>query len=207
MLGILTGLEEEAKLASRAFPEAKIALSHAQESQGKKALQALLRAGATELLSFGCAGGLDSSLLPGTIIVPGQVYCRGKLYSCDEKMVQYFGADKACRGRIFHSPFMIETACEKKRIREKTLCRAVDMESGLVAEAGLPFAVLRVICDDASQNLPPAASAGLKNGKIYFPGLVQSLCCHPTQLPALIKLGKDAAKSRKAMARFLSELL
>lgn len=206
MLGILTGLAEEAKLAARAFPEALIALSQAQEEQGRKAVQTLLKAGATEFLSFGCAGGLNPDLPPGTVIVPDYVYDGGETYVCDGALRKRFGAGRALAGGIYQSATLIETAWEKSRIRQDTGCCAVDMESGLIARTGYPFAVLRVICDDASQDLPPAASAGLKNGKICFPGLLRSLCRHPAQLVALIGLGQKAARARKVMADFLRDL-
>ncbi|MDF7674533.1 hypothetical protein PT277_04020 [Acetobacteraceae bacterium ESL0709] len=207
MLGILTGLAEEAKLAARAFPEAKIALSYAQEEQGRRALQALLRAGATELLSFGCAGGLDPTLQPGAIIVPDYVYDAGKKISCDGAMRKRFGAGKVHGGGIFHSSVMIGTAEQKRQICKETGCCAVDMESGIVAQSGLPFAVLRVICDDASRDLPPAAASGLKNGKIFLPGLIGSLFRRPSQLGALMQLGKEAGRARRSMADFLRDIL
>ncbi|UMM64724.1 phosphorylase family protein [Aristophania vespae] len=206
MLGILTGLREEAKLAVKAFPDALIVMSLADEEGAKKALQTLLNYGVTELLSFGCAGGLDPSLPPGTIIVPDHVWHKGQAFYCTPKMKARFSNENSLNGGILHSPKIIETAAEKKSLREQTGCSAVDMESGIVAQSGLPFAVLRVICDDAAQDLPPAASEGLKEGEIYIPGLLASLCRKPSQLGTLIKLGQDATKARKRMAEFLLEL-
>jgi len=54
----------------------------------------------------------------------------------------------------------------KRLLRSMTGAAAVDMESHvagrIAAEANLPFAILRVICDPADRSLPPAALAGMR---------------------------------------------
>ena len=207
MLGILAGLKQEAHLARQFFPEARIALSHACEAGAQRALSALLDAGVTELLSFGCSGALDAVLPPGSVQVAEYVQCEDEIYRSDPALSARFGAAQAAvRGGILHSPVMIGTAAEKAMLFDQTGCHAVDMESGLVARSGLPFAVLRVICDDAGRDLPPAAIEGLKDGQIHVPALLGSILRHPSQIGALMGLGRDAARARQAMAHFLQGL-
>ena len=67
---------------------------------------------------------------------------------------------------------------------------------------GLPFAVLRVICDPAERDLPPAALAALDaSGAIGLARVVRSVIGRPGQLPALLRLAADAAAARRALAR------
>lgn len=207
MLGILVGLKQEARLARQFFPEAKIALSHACEVGARRALLSLREAGVTELLSFGCSGALDAALPPGSVQVAEYVQVDGENYRADPALSARFGAAQAAvREGILHSPVMIGTATEKAALFSRTGCHAVDMESGLVARSGLPFAVLRVICDEAGRDLPPAAVEGLKEGQVYVPALLGSILRHPFQIGALIGLGRDAARAHKAMAQFLRGL-
>ncbi len=207
MLGILAGLKQEARLAARFFPDAKIALSHACEAGARRALLALREAGATELLSFGCSGALDPALPPGSVQVAEYVQQDGENHRADPALSARFGAAQAAvRGGILHSPVMIGTAMQKAVLFSRTGCHAVDMESGLVARSGLPFAVLRVICDDAGRDLPPAAVAGLKDGQVHVPALLGSILRHPAQMGDLMGLGRDAARARKAMVHFLQGL-
>lgn len=207
MLGIIVGLAQEARLAERYFPHAKIALSHAHEAGAKRAVASLKEAGVTELLSFGCAGGLDRTLQPGTIQLADYVFVEGKKYPTSPALNTRFGAGQAViGGGVYHSPIMLDRAAEKAACFTRSQCSTVDMESGLVAQAGLPFAVLRVVCDDAGRDLPPAARDGLREGRIDIAALMGSLIRHPLQIGALISLGRDAAYARRVMERFLQKI-
>jgi len=78
------------------------------------------------------------------------------------------------------------------------------MESGFVARAGQPFAVLRVVCDDSKRDLPPAARDVLAEGRISPLKLLRSLARRPGQIGDLMALGRDAKIARDEMARFLN---
>jgi hypothetical protein len=83
---------------------------------------------------------------------------------------------------------------------------AVDMESSAVAraarDAGLPFAVLRVVIDAAGRDLPPAAMAAMApGGGIDLGGLARELWREPRQIAGLISLSRDAAVARRALGR------
>ncbi len=89
-------------------------------------------------------------------------------------------------------------------MRENSGADAIDLESGPVAnvahQAGLPFAVLRAICDPAERNLPPAALAALDHhGVIGLRCVLASLLRNRTQFPALIILARDAYVARSAL--------
>ncbi|MBS1090668.1 hypothetical protein JK208_03440 [Gluconobacter sp. Dm-74] len=203
MLGILAGLKQEARLIRRFLPDAPLALSHATPEGARQGVERLLRAGVTELLSFGCAGSLSPEAPPGTVIVAHHVHHENRNIPCDPALSQRFGSAFARRGGILHSDALVEFASEKARYFTETHCLAVDMESGVVAQSGVPFAVLRVVCDDATQDLPPAVKTSVKDGAVYIPGLIGSLVRHPLQIGGLIRLGKEAALAQRAMASFL----
>jgi hypothetical protein len=80
------------------------------------------------------------------------------------------------------------------------------MESGAVAraarDAGLPFAVLRVVIDAAGRDLPPAAiTAMAPGGGIDAGGLARELWREPRQIGGLLNLARDAAVARRALGR------
>jgi len=203
MLGVLVGLKQEARIIRRFLPDAPIAISNANAEGATRGAAALLRIGATKLLSFGCAGGLSSSVQPGTVIVADYIHVDGKNVPTDQILSARFGAHHARQGGILHSDIMIAEAEEKQQLYRETRCVAVDMESGVLARTGLPFAVLRVVCDDFAKDLPPAARVALSNGSVQVTALTRSLVRHPRQIGALITLGADAAKAQKAISLFL----
>jgi hypothetical protein len=81
---------------------------------------------------------------------------------------------------------------------------AVDLESAAVARAaaaaGLPFAVLRAICDEAGRPLPRAAAVALDAaGRIGIWRVLGALLRQPGDILPLMALGRDAARARTAL--------
>ncbi len=203
MLGIVTGLQAEARIAGR------LGLAVAgggSEAGARRAAELLVSRGATRLLSFGVAGGLDPALLPGALVVPSQVIGQGGIFRADAALVA------ALRGPtaefIVASSIVVASARDKARLRAASGAAAVDMESGAVAAVaaahGLAFAVLRAICDPAARDLPPAALAALDaGGAIMALRVGASVLRDPAQIPALFKLAADAARARSALRKYV----
>lgn len=208
MLGVLVGLKAEARLIRPFFPDAPIAISGATGPGARRGVDRLVSAGATKLLSFGCAAGLAPGSCPGMLIVPDWVYVAGKRHMTDPALSVRFGQalPRVSRNGVLHSDHLVATAGEKDCLYRGTGCEAVDMESGFVALTGLPFAVLRVICDGSNRDLPPAALDVLSAGRISPVRLLKSLFCFPGQIGELISLGRDASVARSAMTAFLPSL-
>ncbi|GBR47491.1 phosphorylase family protein [Neokomagataea thailandica] len=204
MLGVLTGLRQEARIIRRFLPDVPVALSYADPIRAERETQRLVDIGCTHLLSFGCAGGLQPDLAPGTVLSANHVIVDGERMECDEHLSQHFGAERLLRGGVLHSDVLVATQEDKHYAATSSLCLAVDMESGYVAQSGLPFAVLRVICDDAERSLPPAATEGMREGKVYLPGLLKSLLTAPQQIPSLMALGRDVSLAQKEILDFLT---
>ncbi len=254
-LAILVGLTAEANLAA---PLGCLVVAGGGSAAGAaEAVARLVAGGATGLISFGLAGGLDPSLRPATLIVPRAVVIRevavirqdgrddpadlpvapgeranerdrasgadgppppafdplhgpsaqeeGEIRAIpvDSTLSQLLGG--ATPHTILGGTAIVVTAAEKQGLWQATGAAAVDLESAAVARAaaahGLPFAVLRVICDPAHRDLPPAALTALNSrGAIGLVRVILSLVAHPGQFGALMALAADAAAARRALA-------
>ena len=168
-----------------------------------------IAAGATALLSFGLAGGLDPALRPGDIVVPSAVVSRDVAFNADAALMAHIGC--AASHRLLGADAIAADAATKQRLWRQTGAAAVDLESGAVARAatahGLPFAVLRAICDAAERDLPRVALAALDaRGAIGFARVVGSVAAFPGQVPVLLRLAADAAAAHRALARRVAAL-
>ncbi len=218
-LGVVVGLAAEGKIASSL---GRVAAGGGDSAGAEQVARALVTDGARALLSFGLAGGLDPDLRPGRLIVPRAVLlgldesgrpddAAGDVGRCaaNPAMVESLGG--ATCELILGASEVVSDAATKRRLREQTGASAIDLESGAVAriarERGLPFAVLRAICDPAERSLPPAALIALGgSGEIQILKLLASVAANPSQIPGLIALARDAAAARRALIRRVAEL-
>ena len=205
--GLVTGLEAEARLARRLG----LAMAGGGTSAGAGvAAAALLEQGAACLVSFGLAGGLDPGLRAGDIVVPRFVRDGDERFAADAGILRRLGGP-SCE-TLVASASIFATCDEKAAARAATGGAAVDMESGAVARAardgGVPFAVLRAVCDPARRDVPPAALVALDGaGVIGLGRVLSSLAARPGQLSALLALARDAARARKALVGRVDRLL
>jgi adenosylhomocysteine nucleosidase len=195
-------MASEARIARRSG--LSIAIGGGTPQGARVAAERLLREGARSLISFGLAGGLDPALTPGDLVTAETVSSGGRPFPCDAALVRRLGARNV--PLLLAGDAIVATAREKARLYAETGAAAVDLESGAVAElateAGVPFAVLRAICDGADRNLPRAAMEGLDSaGRIAPFKLVAALLRDPAQIFGLIALGRDAARARSALLK------
>ncbi len=199
-VGIVTGLTAEAVIAAR--------LGCPVEAGGgtpwgaEQAAERLVAEGATSLISFGLAGGLVANLRPGDVVVPMGVVEAGRIRPTNAALSEILGGWSG--GMIAAEAHIVALAADKAVLARRTLCGSVDLESGAVARVaerhGLPFAVLRAICDPVERDLPPAALVTLNaKGAIAVTRLMGSILRRPWQIPGLIALGGDAARARRAL--------
>ena len=199
-LGIIVGMAAEARLLRRLG--CAIGIGGGTPVGALRMARQLIDDGATILMSFGLAGGLDPSLRAGDLIVPSAVLSHGQEYICDP------GLTASLNGRsvqvLWAAEAPVASATEKQRLWRDEGAAAVDLESGAVAEAaaaaGLPFAVLRAICDPATRDLPRAAVVALDNsGRISQMKMAETLIRHPQDLFGLAALARDALRARRAL--------
>jgi len=200
-LAIVVGLDAEVRLARRFG--VSVFVGGGTAAGADAAATRAIAAGATALLSFGLAGGLDPALRPGDIVVPSVVVSRGVAFNADAVLMARIGG--ATLHRLLGADSVAADVTTKQRLWQQTGAAALDLESGAVARIatahGLPFAVLRAICDPAERDLPPAALAALDmHGAIGLARIAGSVVARPGQIPALLRLAADAAAARRALA-------
>lgn len=206
-IGIVVGLKAEAKIARKLGWD--VAIGGGGAAGATKAVELLIGRGCTALISFGLAGGLDPTLRPGRLIVPRGVRLGEEYASCDPALSARLGGmtDHIMLG----GDHLLATADSKRRVWRAVRAHAIDLESAAVARAarahGLPFAVLRAVCDPANCSLPPAARIALDNaGAIGMWRILHAILRGPRQVPDLFALARDAATARRALKHRVAKI-
>ncbi len=207
MLGILCGLYSEEKMA-RKIVGAKIACGAAVPNKSRALARGLIEQGAMRLMSFGVAGALDTKLPVGALLIGRKVISKDGAWNCDAVWADELlkRLPQAEGGDVWGSEFLVPTAAEKIGLYDKTGCAIVDMESQcaaeVAAEAGVPLAVVRVVCDEANHNVPPLVMAAINpDGSTNYGVVMRSLLKSPTETIDLIKVGFSMAKALRALNR------
>ena len=216
-IGIVSALAAEARTlgpAARQGAElrrladgALLAVSGIGEGAAAAAARRLVLAGATALVSFGMAGGLDPTLICGAVLLPEEVVARnGAAVSATaaewrQRLRAALPASCiACGGRLLTSERPLASPQAKAAAWREWRAAAVDMESAAIAQvarqAGLPFIALRVIVDTASDRLPAAVIAASGGGQLRLGRLLAALLRAPADIGGLIRL---SARYRIAM--------
>jgi len=177
------------------------------------AARELVKKGAKRLLSFGIAGALEPGLPLGTLVIGTQVASADGAWSCDNDWINELSRKlpEAHCGGVYGSETLVPTARDKETLYRKSRCLIVDMESqavGQVAkESGVPFTVLRAVCDHSEMNVPPAVMAAIaEDGGINVPKALWSILKRPSQIPDLIHVGQGTGKALKVLKLSLAGL-
>lgn len=212
MLGILCGLESEAVLA-RQITGASVVCAAAQPAKARRLARELVAGGATRLMSFGIAGGLEPGLPIGSMIIGTHVESLNGKWSCASEWINDLirKLPEAHSGGVWGSEFLVPSAQDKRALYEKSRCLIVDMESQcaaeIAAEAHLPLAVVRVVCDSSDMDVPPLVMDAIaEDGSIDTRRAILSLIRHPAQISRLIHVGKGTAKALKVLGTHLKAL-
>jgi adenosylhomocysteine nucleosidase len=130
----------------------------------------LVEEGANALVAAGIAGGLHPGMKTGDLVIPDLILEENDKKNCAlpwdadcpfagqayEALVAE--GESVHRGPIISTNEPVLTVEGKKVLYARTLALAVDMESAPVArvatEAGLPFFLLRAVCDPADRTVP-----------------------------------------------------
>jgi hopanoid-associated phosphorylase len=200
----VTGLAKEAKIVGVADV---VAVAGGGDSDGLAQKLDALHGDLRGVISIGLAGALSPHLKVGEVVIADQILTGLENWDCHEawRVRLLSRLPHAHQGQIFGSDVIIEKAETKSGLYDTTGALAVDMESQVAArfaaKRNLPLAALRVISDDASHVLPPAALVAMKpDGGIALGRVLGSLFRKPAQVPALVR---TARASNKAFAELL----
>ena len=162
--------------------------------------------GATAVLSFGIAGGLDTALECGALVVATRVRAPGGAWPADtvwsSALVRASGARL---GVVAGADAIVAGPHAKRSLRLMTGALVVDLESAVAAafaaSRGLPFAVLRAVADTAEEVLPRAAAVGLtRTGRPAPARVAMALLRRPSEFPALVQVAKRSSTALEALA-------
>jgi adenosylhomocysteine nucleosidase len=224
-LGIVAAMPAEARSVAKRLllyggpttlgPDVRIWVSGIGPKRARVAANALLKEGATALLSWGSAGGLAPGLMPGSVILPRTVIAANR--TCCYTDPAWHGRLAArLTGRVdLHTEPLAESRGvlarpdEKAALAKDTGAVAVDMESAAVGMAAgaarVPFMAVRVIADPSDMAIPLLALRIFgSSGRLNLPRLLAELMRHPFALPPLLRLGwhmRSATKMLSAVAR------
>jgi len=204
----ITGLSKEAEIVGVADV---VAVAGGGDADGLATKLNALHGDIRGVISIGLAGALSPLLKVGDVVIADQILTGAESWDCHEgwrvrlmsRLVS--GVHGPHQGQLFGSDVIIEKAETKSGLHTATGALAVDMESQVAARfarvRNLPLAGLRVISDDATHVLPPAALVAMKpDGGIAIGRVLGSLLRHPSQVPSLIR---TARSSNKAFAELL----
>jgi adenosylhomocysteine nucleosidase len=213
---IVTGLVQEARIA--AGPGMTVICSSSDPQQLRALLTVFDPSTIRGVISFGVAGGLDPTLKSGDVVVATEVLAGDTRWlaglALNEGLIAKLasGRRRVVRGCLAGVEQVIAAQAEKAALRLETGAAAVDMESHIAAayaaEAGLPFAALRVISDPASRALPALAMTAIKpNGDIDLSKVLRGLARNPLTLRALVSTGIDFNRALRSLRGCRSFLL
>lgn len=153
------------------------------------------------VLTCGFAGGLRSGLRRGSVIFEtGDRNLESSL-----KQGGAVAARFACVDRV------AVTATEKRMLRESGGADAVEMESTAVQEEcrtrQIPCATVRVILDEAEEDLPLDFNALMNSEARICPGkLIWAILRSPAKIPALMRFQKQAAEASDRLGQVLEDV-
>lgn len=177
----------------------------------------LVEAGASALMSFGLAGGLDPVLHAGSVVLPSEVISKdGGRFVTSPDWRERLGAAIAKQrpvngGKLLTSPNAIDAVADKAAAFDETGAVAVDMESFAVAAVAathhLPFIAVRVIVDTAMDVLPRTVAAMSRGDRVRIWRLVGGLVLAPTELAGLIRLAQRYRAATRSLAAIACDVL
>ncbi len=167
-------------------------------------MRAILCSPKDRVVTCGFAGGLSSDLSTGDV-----------LFNADpdlEELEARLRLAGARPGRFACEPRVAVTSREKLDLRIQTGADAVEMESGIIRQIcrsrGIPAMTVRVISDDASEDLPMDFNAlmtpdmRIDGGRMAF-----QLVRAPWKIPELMQFQKRVSASAEALSNVLYALV
>jgi hopanoid-associated phosphorylase len=207
---MVTGLAKEMRLAEG--PGVLAIASGGDTGRLRQRLADRAAPGCRAVVSFGIAGGLDPSLLPGDVVVATGIVANGARWPTHPALTDHLAASLSAGGILVRradiagvdSPLF--TRLEKSETWRATGAAAVDMESHVASEFaerhGLIFAALRIVCDPATSSIPAAVANALRpDGEVDHLAVLADFLKRPTQIASLTRLANEARASFRVLSR------
>lgn len=151
------------------------------------------------LVTAGFAGALRPGLPAGTVLFDADA---------DFPFVDALRAAGARPATFFTQARVATTAREKRELHAASHADAVEMESGVIRsmcrDRGVPAATVRVISDEAEEDLPLDFNAFMTEAGTLAPGrMAAGILRRPASIPGLMRLGRRTAAAAEALGRVL----
>jgi adenosylhomocysteine nucleosidase len=221
VLGVVVALEIEARGlveksaiqgGSACLPEGIIVIISGNGAEkGRHAAKNLLGKGATALVTWGSAGGLDPALLAGSLVLPEKILLPSQtVFAVDVAWHRRLSGClsehlKLHTGPLFQSPTILTNPLDKDNLFRQHNAIAVDMESAAVATVAqqekVPFIAIRSVTDTADMIIPVSAlEATDEHGRLRIWRLFKSLARNPEEFPLMFRLGRNFYAALNTMA-------
>jgi adenosylhomocysteine nucleosidase len=222
MLGILVALPWELKTLTREkitarswqalTPRTLVAVSGIGAASAGDAASLLIAQGATALLSWGYAAGLDDRLQSGALLLPERVIgVSGASYTVDRewhRRIYVAMASKlaVCLDALVESDAVVKTPAEKRALAERSGGAAADMESAAharaAAERGMPFLAVRSIVDTSSTHIPESVLQAVDpESRVDGARLFFAACRAPADWGKLIRLALQFRAAQSSLKK------
>lgn len=219
-LAIVMALSAERAGLQRALARSPAAVTVFQSGPGAvragEAARTAIRAGASAVLSWGIAGGLEPQLAPGTVVVPRYVaLADGSRLAVEPRWQSALAARLRPRfalreGDLLSVDHVLESPRAKARAALDTGSVAADMESAAIAraafEAGVPFAAVRVVADSLIDTLPPNVAEWIDPDGRQRITPVFGAMLRPASWPMLAVLAARYRVARRILAALAAQL-
>lgn len=220
MLGIVVALPWELRTLTRneiavgecqaVGPSTLVAVSGIGSERAQAAAAALIAQGATSLISWGYATGLDLRIRMGSLFLPDRIIAGADLYQVEaewhcrlyEKLAKKM---QVHTGALLGVQVVIASTAEKRALGIRSRAIAADMESaGIARLAGKlkrPFAVVRAVVDTASTPLPRSVSKAITSqGSFAVSKLMSGLLFNPGDLTRAARLAFQLNAAQRTLA-------
>ncbi len=214
--GVIAPLAAEWRTA-RALRHAGFRVVHAGVGPGRAqaAAEALLAGGAGRLLVWGTAGGLETGLRPGCLVIPGRVVdAAGRAYGFDpawaESVARALPPDiPTSTATLVSVDAPVATRRQKEALARTSGAAAVDMETAAIAaiaeQRGVPCIAVRAIADPLELDLPGVVLAA-RGDRLLPLEIPARLLLRPREVPAMRDLARAFSAARRSLASTAVEL-
>jgi adenosylhomocysteine nucleosidase len=155
------------------------------------------------VFTCGFAGGLNPAHKRGDVLFA---------HDPEINIAEGLASKNARAARFRLSPQIIATAEEKAMLYALTGADAVEMESvairAICKKRGIPSATVRVVLDEAGENLPVDFNRILTRGmSINYPKLMLMILRHPGLIRGLLQMQRNSAEAAERLDETLAGLL